>query len=403
MLNRTGAAASTRQLLAEDRMLLIIADDARVARVVLDSAHDCGFKGVVAADPDAALSLTRELQPAAIALDARAPDMHGWVVLDQLKHDGATRHIPVVVAADAQHRRRALKVGAIGHVGRPERGALTAALEALAGFVAQPRRLLVVAERDDRKRGSLMALLGGDEIATTVVATAEEVLAALGEHGFSCMVVDPGMPDMGLELLHQLERNEDLRELPIIVHTDRHLTGYEKARLKQLAETLLVKPVHSLERLLDETTRRLHRPEAGLSELQRRMLRMLPPGPSLRGRTVLVIDEDLRNIFAIASVLEAHHATIVSAENGRDGLRLLETTRVDLALMDLMLPEIDGYTVIRTIRAEPRFAALPIIAVTANAMKADRERCIQAGASDHIAKPVDLDKLLSLLRVWLFN
>jgi hypothetical protein len=386
-----------------DRVLLIIADDVQVARVVLDSAHDCGFKGVIAANPDSGLGLARKLRPAAIAIDTRTPDVHGWVVLDQLKHDGAARHIPVVVAADDDQRQRALKMGAIGHVGSPERTAMTAALDALARFLAQPRRLLIV-EGDDRERDSLMAVIGSTEIATTAVATAEEALVVLGEHRFSCMVLDLGGPDMGsLELLHRIQRNEDLRELPIIVYTGRELTADEDAQLTQLAETILVKDVNCLERLLDETARYLHCAEAGLPEPQRRVLRELQASPSLHGTTVLVVDDDVRNIFAITSVLEAHHATIVSAENGRDGLRLLETIKVDIVLMDIMMPEMDGYTVIRKIRAEPRFAALPIIAVTAKAMKSDREKCIQAGASDYIAKPVDLDKLLSLLRVWLSN
>jgi hypothetical protein len=386
-----------------DRVLLIIADDVQVARVVLDSAHDCGFKGVIAASSDSGLDLAHKLRPAAIAIDTRTPDLHGWVVLDQLKHDGATRHIPVVVAADDHHRQRALKMGAIGHVGSPSRSAVTAALDELARFLAQPRRLLIV-EGDDRERDSLMALIGSAEIATTMVATAEEAIAVLGEHRFSCMVLDLRLPEMGsLELLHRIKRDEDLRELPIIVYTGRELAADEEAQLAQLSESIIVKEVNCVERLLDETAWYLHRPEAGLPELQRRMLRELQASPSLHGTTVLVIDDDVRNIFAITSLLEAHHATIVPAENGGDGLRLLETIKVDIVLMDIMMPEMDGYTVIRKIRAEPQFATLPIIAVTAKAMKADREKCIQAGASDYIAKPVDPDKLLSLLRVWLSN
>ena len=382
-------------------MLLIVADDVHVARVALDAAHDAGFKGVIAANPDSALTLARKLRPTAIALDARRPDLHGWVVLDLLKHDSATRHIPVVVAADAMQRQRALKSGALRHVAEPERAALTAAFGEAHRFVDQPRRLLVV-EDNDRERDALIGLIGSAEVTTTAVATAREALAALAADTYSCMVLDLGLPDMGgLELLNQLKADERLATLPIIIYTGRDLTRDERLELERLAETIIIKDVDSPERLLDETTRWLHRSEAGLQEAQRRVLRELSTTPTLRGSTVLVVDDDVRNIFALTSVLESHHATVVSAENGRDGLRMLETTAVDIVLMDIMMPEMDGYTVMREIRAEPRFAALPIIAVTAKAMKSDREKCIQAGASDYIAKPVDPDRLLALLRVWL--
>jgi CheY-like chemotaxis protein len=386
-----------------DRVLLIIADDVQVARLVLDSARERGFKGVVAASSESGPSLARSLQPTAIALDARRPDVDGWVVLDQLKHDGATRHFPVLVVTDDDQRQRALKMGAIRHVGQPVRDTLLEALDDVARFVAQPPRLLIV-EDNDRERASLKALIGTAELMTTAVATAEQALTALADQRYACMVLDLGLPDMGgLELLHRIKRDERLRDLPIVVYTGRDLTVDEQAQLEQLAESIIVKDVDSPGRLLDETARCLHRAEAGLPEPQRRMLRELQTNPSLEGTTVLVVDDDVRNIFAITSVLEAHHANVVSAENGRDGLRMLETTRVDIILMDVMMPQMDGYTVMRKIRAEPRFASIPIIAVTAKAMKADREKCIQAGASDYIAKPVDLEKLLSLLRVWLSN
>ncbi len=384
-----------------DRHLLIISDDVAVSRFVLDCARERGFSGVVAASCEAGLSLARVLQPTAIVLDARRPDVDGWVALDQLKHDSGTRHLPVVVIADDDQRHRALKIGAIGHVGQLDREVVLGSLDDVSRFVAAPPSLLIL-EDDDRERASLTALIRSADIATTAVATAEEALVALDVRRYACMVLDLGLPDIGgLELLHRIKRNERLRELPIIVYTGRDLTVDEETQLEQLAETIIVKDVDSPARLLDETARFLHRAEAGLPESHRRVIRELQTSPSLEGASVLVVDDDVRNIFAITSVLEAHHASVVSAENGRDGLRLLETTHVDIVLMDVMMPDIDGYTVMRQIRAQPRFASLPIIAVTAKAMKTDREKCIQAGASDYIAKPVDLDKLLSLLRVWL--
>jgi CheY-like chemotaxis protein len=263
---------------------------------------------------------------------------------------------------------------------------------------------LLLVEDNDRERSSIMALIGEEGVRTTAVATGKEALAALDERAYSCMVLDLGLPDMsGFRLLQEIKRKPEHRDLPIIVYTGKDLTKKEETELKRLAETIIIKDVKSPERLLDETAIYLHRPEASLPEAQRKVLRELHQTvPTLAGTTVLVVDDDLRNIFAITSALESHQATVLYAENGKDGLELLDKhPAIEVVLMDIMMPEMDGYEVMRRIRINEKFRHLPIIALTAKAMRHDREKCIQAGASDYIAKPVDMDKLLSMLRVWL--
>ena len=393
------------QIRPGDRVLLIVEDDAGFAGIMLDAARENGFKAVIATHGESGLALARKLKPSAITLDLRLPDVDGWVVLDQLKHDPTTRHVPVEIVSVDEQRQRGLRMGAFGFVTKPTtKAALVEALDALTRFIADPVRHLLIVEDDPAERLSMTALVGENGVETTAVATGEEALAALGTKAFSCMVMDLGLPDMnGFDLLQKIKKSRDFRDLPIIVYTGRDLTKKEEMQLRRLAETIIVKDVRSPERLLDETSLYLHRAEADFPEPQRRMLQTLrQSAPTLVGTKVLVVDDDVRNIFAVTSFLESHDATVLYAENGRDGLELLRRTEdIDVVLMDIMMPEMDGYEVMRRIRSEPRFRTLPIIALTAKAMRADREKCIRAGASDYIAKPVDMDKLLSLLRAWM--
>jgi CheY-like chemotaxis protein len=259
-------------------------------------------------------------------------------------------------------------------------------------------------EDNERERQTLIELIGDRDIDITAVGSGQEALEALHDKTFRCMVLDLGLPDTsGLDLLQKIKRQRKHLDLPIIVYTGRELSKKEETQLRRLAETIIVKDVRSPERLLDETSLFMHRVEAELLPAQQRMLETArKSSPSLAGKKVLVVDDDIRNIFAVTSFLERQEASVIYAENGKDGLALLEQNQdTHVVLMDIMMPEMDGYEAMGRIRAQERFKALPIIALTAKAMRSDREKCIQAGASDYIAKPVDMEHLLSLLRVWL--
>ena len=390
-----------------DRVLLIVEDDVQFARIVLDMAHERGFKGLIAAQGAAGLALARKYKPAAITLDLRLPDMDGRRLLDMLKHDPNTRHIPVHIVSATDVWQRGLQLGAIAHLKKPvSREELDEALDELLGFAARPVKSLLVVE-DDRTQGSaIVELIGNGDVQTTVVQNGADALAQLATQTFDCVVVDLGLPDMsGFDLIRRIKTEAQSPRVPIIVYTGRELTPKEDTELAQLAETVIVKDASSPQRLLDETALFLHRVQANLPESTRRALEEIHDSdPLLVGKKVLIVDDDIRNIFALTSALERHRMDVVHAENGKDGIDLLnQTDGVDLVLMDVMMPEMDGLETMRRIRAVPQFASLPIIALTAKAMKGDRDQCTEAGASDYITKPVDVEQLLSVLRVWLYR
>jgi HAMP domain-containing protein/CheY-like chemotaxis protein/signal transduction histidine kinase len=391
-----------------DRVLLIIDDDPPFAKILLDLARENGFRGVVALRGDIGLTLARELRPDAITLDLRLPVVDGWAILDRLKHDPRTRHIPVhVISAVEEGRQRGLRLGAMAYLQKPiDHATLSAALAGVRGFVERRVKNLLIVEDDPTQRAAIVALIGNGDVQSTAVGTAQEALEALRRERFDCMVLDLGLPDMtGLEFIDHVKADEALREIPIIVYTGRELTQEQETELKRVTDAIIVKSVSSPEHLLDETALFLHRIEANLPESKRRMLQQVHQAdPVFVGKRVLVVDDDVRNIFAITSVLERQGMVVTFAENGRKGIDTLKAAPgVDVVLMDVMMPEMDGYETTREIRKDPRFAALPIIALTAKAMKGDREKCIAAGASDYITKPVDPDSLLSLLRIWLYG
>ncbi|MFP5261728.1 MAG: response regulator, partial [Blastocatellia bacterium] len=390
-----------------DRVLLIVEDDLNFARILLDMARDKGFKGIVASRGDAALALAQKYKPDAITLDIRLPVVHGLAVLDRLKHDPATRHIPVHIISLMEDVQVGLKMGARVYLKKPvTKEGLTSALNNIKSFIEQPAKRLLVVEDNDVQRNTIVELIGNGDVQTTAVATGEEALAALKEHSFDCMVLDLGLPGMnGFELIERVKSEVGSVDLPIIVYTGKELTKAEETELKRVAETVIIKDVKSMERLLDETALFLHRVEANLPEPKRRMLEQLHQTDSvIAGKKVLIVDDDIRNIFAITSALERHKMIAVYAENGRDAIEMLnDTPGIDVVLMDVMMPEMDGYEAMSAIRANPKLKSLPIIALTAKAMKGDREKCIEAGASDYITKPIDIAQLLSLLRVWLYK
>ena len=390
-----------------DRVLLIIEDDLSFAPILLDAARDRGFKGVVAARGDIGLEMARHMRPDAITLDIALPELDGWTVLDRLKHDPATRHIPVHIISATDEVLRGLKLGAIGHLGKPATvEGLAAALATIGGFIDRKVKNLLIVEDNEVERNSIVELIGSGDIHTTAVATGVEALAALDRTPFDCMVLDLGLSDMtGFELLDKMRSSATLSLIPVIVYTGKELTKRQETELRRVAETIIVKDVKSLDRLLDETALFLHRVEGDLPEPKRKLLeRLHHTDPALAGKKVLVVDDDMRNIFALTSVLERHQMKVLYAENGKDAVDLLtSTTGIDVVLMDVMMPGMDGYEAMRTIRTMRKFKSLPIIALTAKAMKGDREKCIEAGASEYVAKPVDTEQLISLLRVWLYR
>ena len=390
---------------SSDRKLLVVEDDPTFAAIIRDQARERGFKVVVSAEGQAAQAIAETMQPDAITLDLELPDVHGWVVLDRLKHHPATRHIPVHVVSADENSSRGLAFGAIATLQKPvDQGTMTEILDRIEEVATgKPRHLLVI-EDDKVQRDSICELIGNGDVLTTAVENAEEALVALEARTFDCIVLDLKLPGMdGFELIEKVKESQGHRRVPIIVYTGRELGEDEENRLNQLAETVIVKGVKSPERLLDETALFLHRVEGDLPEAKQQMLRELRQSdPTLKDKQILIVDDDPRNLFATTSMLETHGIVVSQAESGSDALDMLKANKgIDLVLMDIMMPGMDGYEAIGRIRKRKSLESLPIIALTAKAMLGDRERCIAAGASDYITKPLDADQLLSLLRVWL--
>ncbi|MGO4475191.1 response regulator [Massilia sp. 2TAF26] len=388
-----------------DPSVLIVEDDERFAKTLLDFAREKNFKGIVTHRGDSALSLARDFQPAAILLDIDLPDIDGLTVLERLKRDPGTRHIPVHVLSAMRERERALRQGAISYINKPvSRETLQEEFTRIQKFLMGGKRSLLVVEDDMAQREAIVSLIGDSDVRIVTAETGEAALAALAGQHFDCMVLDLTLPDIsGFELLDQIGKQPALRDLPIVIYTAAELGRKEVTKLKRYAKTIVVKDARSPERLLDETALFLHRSHASLPDTQRRILEEIQALDSgLAGRKVLIVDDDLRNIFALSSLLERQQMQVLFAENGRDGIEVLEKDPgIEIVLMDIMMPEMDGYDTMRAIRRIPRFKSLPIITLTAKAMKGDRDKCIAAGASDYITKPVDVAQLLSMMRVWL--
>ena len=387
-----------------DSALLIVEDDLTFARILVDMAHDRGLKTLVALRGSSAISLAREFKPGAITLDINLPDMAGWTMLDRLKHDPSTRHIPVHIISGDEDRRRGLALGAMTYLEKSVSNETLAEAFATIEESAQKRvkKLLVVCA-DEGIRESIAQSLGAPDLEIVAVSTGADALAAMKQQDLDGIVVHQKIEDTSpLQLVDEIQACRPYAP-PVILMTSEAMTSEEEFELACLRRTGIVKPVHSLDRLLDESVLLLHRAEADLRPEQRGILeRLRGTDATLDGKKVLIVDDDVRNIFALTSLLEDHHLEVVHAENGRAGIEVLKKTpKIDLVLMDIMMPGMDGYETIKAIRQLPNFRSVPIIALTAKAMKGDREKCIDAGASDYITKPVDLDQLFSVLRVWI--
>jgi CheY-like chemotaxis protein len=391
-----------------DRVVMIVEDDVNFARILIDMAHDKGFKGIAATRGETALALAKRYRPDAITLDINLPDMEGWTVLDRLKHDKVTRHIPVHIISGDEETARGLKLGAFAQIQKPvTKDALDEAFGKIRGFVERPNKTLLVIEDNEAQRTAIMELIGGEgDVEITSAASGGEALEILRTRHFDCMVLDLGLPDMnGFEFINRMKTELQLNDTPIVVYTGRELTKKEETELKRMAEAIIIKDVRSPDRLLDETALFLHRVEANLPEHKRQLLEQLHESdPVLAGKKALIVDDDMRNIYALTSLLERHKMQVLYAESGGEGIEVLRKTEdVDVVLMDVMMPEMDGYEATRRIRGMEEYKNLPIIALTAKAMKGDREKCMEAGASDYITKPIDAQQLVSLLRVWLYR
>ncbi|MGI9095304.1 MAG: HAMP domain-containing protein, partial [Thermoleophilaceae bacterium] len=389
-----------------DRVLLLVSADADQATSAVGAARERGFRGLAAASSEAGIALAHEFVPDAIVLAADGDPTDETFALAHLKRHPQTRHIPVYVEADRARRQTLLRVGAAGQIDRPAtREAFETALGELESFVERRVKSVLVVEDDEEHRSRVLDLIGGgDDVLVSGVGSSEDALAELDRGPFDCMVLDLKLPDrQGFGLLEQLTTDERFHDLPVVVYATEGLTADEERQLRDYAETVIVKDGSSPERLLDETSLYLHRPEVRLPADKRRMLEELRNADGIfQDKKILLVDDDVRNVFALASVLESRGMEILFAENGKTGIEILcQNPDVDLVLMDIMMPEMDGYEATRRIRGMDEFRQLPIVALTAKAMKGDREKSLMAGASDYVAKPVDTDRLLSLMRVWL--
>ena len=388
-----------------ESVLLIVEDDPHYARVLLDLARDEGFKVLVALNGAEALRLAREYHPTAISLDVFLPDMHGWTVLNHLKQDPATRHIPVQMLTLDEDKQHGLAHGAFAFLTKPiSPDAIRSALGRIKEYASPRRKRLLIVEDNPAEQFTVRQLLAYDDVDLTAVATGSEALQLVGDQQFDCVVLDLRLPDMsGFDVLESVRDNPSLADLPVVVFTGKELSPEEDARLRGLARSIVVKGVESPERLLDETALFLHRVVADLPAEKQKMLdRLHRSDEALVGRKVLVVDDDVRNIFALSSVLERRGIAVLTAGTGREAIATLESTPdVAIVLIDIMMPEMDGFETMQVIRQNRTFRRLPIVALTAKAMKGDREKCLEAGASDYLAKPVNTEQLLSVLRMWL--
>jgi len=390
----------------DDKVVLIIEDDYNFASVLYSLAHEHKFKAIIALDGESGLHLADYHSPNAIILDIGLPGMDGYEVMKRLKQNHKTRHIPVHFISANDTDIKAFEMGAIGYLTKPvEKKEIDNVFKKIEKIISKPIKKLLVVEDEEIMRKSIINLMKGENIIITDVASGKEAFEKVKEEEFDCMILDLGLEDMtGFELLDMFEKDKIATNLPIVIYTGRELSLEENDKLRSYSKSIILKGARSFERLLAETTLFLHQVESKLPEKKKKMLEKIHSKDDvIEGKTILVVDDDMRNVFAISSLLESYQAKVIVGKNGVDGIsKLQENKNIDLVLMDIMMPEMDGYEAMRIIRKDKKYQQLPIIALTAKAMKEDRDKCIAAGANEYLSKPVDKNKLLSLLRVWLY-
>jgi CheY-like chemotaxis protein len=396
------------KLKPEDKTLLIIEDDRKFSTILMDLGHEKGFQCLIAEEGRTGLELAQDYLIHAIVLDINLPHLDGWTVMERLKDNPKTRHIPVhFISAAEKNTLDATKMGAIGFLRKPvNMSQLGEVFKKIEQFISNPiKNVLIVVDVEPHQQ-KILELVSGDNIQTTLAVTSSSALGHLKERLFECIILDMDIEHgSGRQLLEKMQQQEGLCQTPLIVYAARDLRAEEEALLLQCADHLPIKAVNSSERLLDEATLFLHQVEAQLPAPKRQMLRMVHDKESiLNQKKVLIVDDDVRNVFALATVLEERNMEVIAGNTGLEGLELLkDNPDVAMVLMDIMMPEMDGYEAMRQIRQQPQYRKLPIIALTAKAMKGDKAKCIDAGANDYLSKPVDTDKLISLMRVWLYR
>ncbi len=396
-----------KKLVPGEKSILIVEDDPNFSQILMNLARERGFKCLLSESGETGLHMADYYKPTAIILDIGLPGIDGWEVMERLKENPETRHIPVHFMSATDKSLDAFKMGAIGYLTKPVTvEQIDTTFGKIEEIISSPVKRLLIVEDDETLRNSIVELIGAEDVEITAVGTGTEGVELLAKEPFDCMILDLGLKDMnGFDLLKRIKREKDLKTLPVIIYTGRELSRREESELEKYSESIIIKGARSPERLLDETTLFLHRLESTLPEEKRRMIRMVHKKEEvMKDRKILIVDDDMRNVFAITSLLEEKGLKVIVGRNGMEGIEMLEKNEdTDLVLMDIMMPEMDGYEAMRRIRGMGKYQKLPIIALTAKAMKGDKAKCIEAGANDYLSKPIDADKLFSLLRVWMYR
>jgi CheY-like chemotaxis protein len=404
MINETGDDRSNIQ--PNEKVVLIVEDDLRFGRIILEKAHQEGLKAIVATSYIEIFDYINRFSPIAVTLDVKLPDTSGWKVLDLLRNDLNYRHIPIHLISGEENRVLALKRGARSfHLKPLENESLNELFHDIASFNKKERRNVLVVEDNELDSSQIAKILKGDGIQVVVANTGKKAVKLMNSHDFECIILDYTLPDIsGTELLDRV--SEIKKKLtPVIIYSAKDFTKSELSLLNRNSNSILLKGVNSLEHLLEETVLHLHINHKELAPEQRKIIENIRAKEDiLTGKNILVVDDDVRNLFALTTVFERYNINVLTAESGREAINLLnEDSTIDMVLMDIMMPEMDGYETTQKIRREHKNSSLPIIAVTAKAMKGDRQKCIEAGASDYITKPLKIDQLLSLMRIWFYK
>jgi CheY-like chemotaxis protein len=392
---------------ANDKVILVVEDDTAFAKALVHFAHDQGYKAIVAMRGDQGVAFAKKYKPLGILLDIQLPVKDGWQVMNELKQDIATRHIPVHMMSAIEAKKESLSKGAVDFINKPVAyEQMPDVFRKLEQVLENKAKKVLIIEENRKHAEALSFFLGNHKVSSEITSTISEGADALRKKEINCVILDMGVSGQkGYETLEGIKNNPAFENVPIIMFTGKHLSQAEEERIRKYADSIVVKTAHSYKRMLDEVALFLHLVEENLEKQSGRSSgRQHALEQVLENKTVLIVDDDVRNIFSLAKALEGHKMKVLSATNGKEALKALEENpNVDVVLMDMMMPEMDGYQATAHIRTRPVFRKLPVIAVTAKAMTGDREKCIKAGASDYISKPVDIDQLLSLLRVWLYR